>query len=115
MKTFMVGGSIRDKLMHRPVEDYDWLVVGSSHDEMIENGFTQVGADFPVYLHPDNNQEYALARIEKKTGKGYLGFDTIYDSGNLNPELLEKFTNLGYDPEKEYDIQELLKVFKSLK
>jgi tRNA nucleotidyltransferase/poly(A) polymerase len=115
MKIFMVGGSIRDKLMHRPCEDYDWLVVGSSHDEMIENGFVQVGADFPVYLHPESKQEYALARVEKKTGSGYLGFDTIHQSGNLNPKLLQKFVDLGYDPEKEYNINELMTVFKNMK
>lgn len=74
MKTYMVGGAVRDRLMGRPVHDVDWVVVGSTVDEMLSLGFTQVGADFPVFLHPQTKQEYALARTERKTAAGYRGF-----------------------------------------
>ncbi|HSC68564.1 MAG TPA: multifunctional CCA addition/repair protein [Cellvibrio sp.] len=74
MKTFLVGGAVRDKLLGRKVTEKDWVVVGSSPEQMIANGFTPVGQDFPVFLHPHTKEEYALARTERKTGKGYGGF-----------------------------------------
>ena len=78
MKTYAVGGSVRDGIMRNRSNDYDWVVVGSTEQEMLDKGFVKVGADFPVFLHPENGQEYALARREKKTGKGYLGFESEF-------------------------------------
>jgi tRNA nucleotidyltransferase (CCA-adding enzyme) len=74
MKIYAVGGAIRDTLMGLPVHDIDYVVVGSSVEEMIAQGYRPVGKDFPVFLHPETQAEYALARTERKTGKGYKGF-----------------------------------------
>jgi tRNA nucleotidyltransferase (CCA-adding enzyme) len=74
MKIYAVGGAIRDTLMGLPVHDIDYVVVGSSVEEMIAQGYLPVGKDFPVFLHPETQAEYALARTERKTGKGYKGF-----------------------------------------
>jgi tRNA nucleotidyltransferase (CCA-adding enzyme) len=74
MKTYLVGGAVRDKLLNRVVTEKDWVVVGSNPEQMIAQGFTPVGQDFPVFLHPQTKEEYALARTERKTGKGYGGF-----------------------------------------
>lgn len=74
MKIFRVGGAVRDQLLGLPVKDVDWVVVGATAEAMLEQGFRQVGRDFPVFLHPDTKQEYALARTERKTAAGYTGF-----------------------------------------
>lgn len=74
MKTYLVGGAVRDTLLGLTPKERDWVVVGSSVEEMLKRGFTQVGKDFPVFLHPQNHEEYALARTERKTGPGYTGF-----------------------------------------
>ena len=74
MKIFLVGGAIRDELLGIPFNEKDWVVVNSSHKEMIKQGFKQVGKNFPVYLHPKTKEEYALARKERKTGKGHKNF-----------------------------------------
>ncbi len=74
MKTYLVGGAVRDELLGRPVIDRDYVVVGSSPQEMEALGFRRVGADFPVFLHPETHCEYALARTERKTAPGYRGF-----------------------------------------
>ncbi|MEI2265484.1 multifunctional CCA addition/repair protein [Erwinia sp. CGal63] len=74
MKSYLVGGAVRDALLNLPVKDKDWVVVGASPAEMLAQGFQQVGRDFPVFLHPDTQQEYALARTERKSGSGYTGF-----------------------------------------
>lgn len=74
MKTYLVGGAVRDKLLGRPVTERDWVVVGASPAQMQAQGYTAVGKDFPVFLHPVTKEEYALARTERKTGKGYTGF-----------------------------------------
>jgi len=74
MKVYAVGGAVRDTLMGLPVHDIDYVVVGSSVEEMIAQGYRPVGKDFPVFLHPETQAEYALARTERKTGKGYKGF-----------------------------------------
>ncbi len=76
MKTFLVGGAVRDALLKLPVKDKDWVVVGATPESMLEQGYHQVGRDFPVFLHPDSREEYALARTERKNGKGYTGFTT---------------------------------------
>lgn len=70
----MVGGAVRDRLLGLPVSDRDWVVVGATPEAMIAAGFTPVGRDFPVFLHPQTHEEYALARTERKTGRGYHGF-----------------------------------------
>jgi tRNA nucleotidyltransferase (CCA-adding enzyme) len=79
MKVYAVGGAIRDTLMGLPVHDIDYVVVGSSVEEMIAKGFRPVGKDFPVFLHPQTQAEYALARTERKTGQGYKGFHFYAD------------------------------------
>lgn len=76
-KIYQVGGSVRDKVMGKPNADLDYVVVGATAEDMINAGFKQVGKDFPVYLHPITGDEYALARLERKTGNGYHGFETI--------------------------------------
>ena len=80
MKTYLVGGAVRDIFMGLRPKDMDFVVVGSSTEEMLAAGFEKVGADFPVFLHPETGEEYALARREKKTGTGYLGFTSEFGS-----------------------------------
>ena len=74
MKVYVVGGAVRDELLGLPVSDRDYVVVGATPDEMIDLGYRPVGKDFPVFLHPETHEEYALARTERKTGRGYHGF-----------------------------------------
>ncbi len=74
MQIYLVGGAVRDRLLGLPVTDRDWVVVGATPDDMFRQSYRKVGRDFPVFLHPDNNEEYALARTERKTGPGYHGF-----------------------------------------
>jgi len=74
METFLVGGSVRDGLLGLPVVDRDWVVVGATPQQMLDLGYRAVGRDFPVFLHPDTHEEYALARTERKSGPGYRGF-----------------------------------------
>ena len=74
MKTFVVGGAVRDRLLGLPVQDRDHVVIGATPEQMVGQGFRPVGKDFPVFLHPDTNEEYALARTERKTAPGYRGF-----------------------------------------
>ena len=78
MKIYEVGGAVRDALLKTKAKDRDWVVVGSSPEEMIEKGFKPIGKDFPVFLHPSSKEEYALARTERKTGHGYHGFNFYY-------------------------------------
>lgn len=75
MQIYLVGGAVRDKLLGYPFTERDWVVVGASPQTMEEKGYRAVGKDFPVFLHPDSKEEYALARTERKTGPGYTGFD----------------------------------------
>ena len=79
MKIYTVGGAVRDLLLGLPVQDRDYVVVGATPDEMVAKGYRPVGQDFPVFLHPQTNDEYALARTERKSGHGYKGF-TVYAS-----------------------------------
>lgn len=74
MQIYLVGGAVRDQLLHLPVKDRDWLVVGATPEQLIEQGYHQVGKDFPVFLDPKTKEEYALARTERKSGQGYTGF-----------------------------------------
>lgn len=75
MKTYLVGGAVRDRLLGRPQGDRDWVVVGTTPEAMLAAGFRPVGKDFPVFLHPDTGEEHALARTERKSGRGYHGFE----------------------------------------
>ena len=77
MQTYLVGGAVRDKLLGLDVHERDWVVVGATPQQMLDQGFQQVGKDFPVFLHPLTREEYALARTERKNGKGYKGFDVF--------------------------------------
>jgi len=74
MHSYIVGGAVRDRLLGLPVQDRDWIVVGATPDDLRELGYVAVGADFPVFLHPETKEEYALARTERKTAPGYRGF-----------------------------------------
>ncbi|MCF2949724.1 multifunctional CCA addition/repair protein [Paraglaciecola aquimarina] len=74
MQTYLVGGAVRDKLLGLTIKDRDWVVVGSTPQQMLDQGYQAVGADFPVFLHPKTKEEHALARIERKNGVGYTGF-----------------------------------------
>ena len=85
MKIYRVGGAVRDELLGLPIKDHDYVVVGSDAEEMMQLGFRPVGKDFPVFLHPQTNEEYALARTERKTGRGYKGF-TVYAAREVSLE-----------------------------
>lgn len=74
MKIYLVGGAVRDQMLKYPVHERDWVVVGARPEQMLQQGYQQVGRDFPVFLHPKTREEYALARTERKTDHGYLGF-----------------------------------------
>ncbi len=74
MEKYLVGGAVRDELLGRPVADRDWVVVGSTQEELLSLGYQQIGNDFPCFLHPETKDEYALARTERKSGKGHTGF-----------------------------------------
>ena len=74
MQQYVVGGAVRDALLGLPEKDRDWVVVGATPEDMLARGFRPVGKDFPVFLHPETHEEYALARTERKTGRGYAGF-----------------------------------------
>lgn len=78
MEIYLVGGAVRDQLLNRPVVEQDWVVVGATPEQLIERGYKPVGKDFPVFLHPESHDEYALARTERKTGQGYHGFDCYF-------------------------------------
>ena len=85
MQIYMVGGAVRDRLLGLPVQDHDWVVVGATPEQMVAQGYLPVGKDFPVFLHPDTREEYALARTERKSGRGYKGF-TVFTSPDVTIE-----------------------------
>ncbi|MBU4682014.1 multifunctional CCA addition/repair protein [Cedecea davisae] len=85
MKIYLVGGAVRDGLLRLPVKDKDWVVVGATPQQMLDAGYQQVGKDFPVFLHPQSREEYALARTERKSGQGYTGF-TCYAAPDVTLE-----------------------------
>lgn len=85
LQVYIVGGAVRDAQLGRPAGDRDWVVVGATPEEMVERGFIPVGGDFPVFLHPRTKEEYALARTERKSGRGYKGF-TFYTGQDVTLE-----------------------------
>ncbi|HJN37162.1 MAG TPA: hypothetical protein QF353_00060 [Gammaproteobacteria bacterium] len=91
MNIYLVGGAVRDQLMGLSVKERDWVVVGASPEELLSQGFQQVGKDFPVFLHPKTKEEYALARTEVKTGAGYYGFKCRFSSSvTLEEDLMRR-------------------------
>lgn len=91
MKIYLVGGAVRDKYLGLPVHDHDWVVEGASPHQLLKQGFQQVGKDFPVFLHPQTKEEYALARTERKSGQGYTGFTTHFAPDvTLEQDLLRR-------------------------
>ncbi|MFQ5760494.1 MAG: multifunctional CCA tRNA nucleotidyl transferase/2'3'-cyclic phosphodiesterase/2'nucleotidase/phosphatase, partial [Acidiferrobacterales bacterium] len=85
MKIYLVGGAVRDKLLGLEIKDRDYVVVGATPEDMVARGFKPVGADFPVFLHPDTKEEHALARTERKSGHGYKGF-VVYSAPDVTLE-----------------------------
>ena len=124
MQVHLVGGAVRDMLMGLEPKDRDYVVVGSSPEEMVAAGFSQVGADFPVFLHPETGDEYTLARREKKTGVGYLGFTSEFGTDvtledrtqvkSLDGNLLQKFIDAGFKIDKDYSVDTLIEFFRSI-
>lgn len=91
MQTYLVGGAVRDQLLNLPVTERDWVVLGETPESMVEKGFRPVGKDFPVFLHPESHEEYALARTERKTAPGYKGFAIHADPGiSLEQDLIRR-------------------------
>ncbi|HWW21153.1 MAG TPA: multifunctional CCA tRNA nucleotidyl transferase/2'3'-cyclic phosphodiesterase/2'nucleotidase/phosphatase [Steroidobacteraceae bacterium] len=91
MQVYLVGGAVRDELLGRPVHERDWVVVGATPEQMQQAGYRPVGREFPVFLHPQTHEEYALARRERKTGPGYRGFVTEFSpSVTLEQDLLRR-------------------------
>ncbi len=102
MKTYLVGGAVRDRLLELAAPDRDWVVVGATVQQMLDLGYMQVGRDFPVFLHPQSKQEYALARTERKTGPGYTGFAFNADpSVTLEDDLLRRDLTINAIAEDE--------------
>ncbi|CCN35540.1 Multifunctional CCA protein (Includes: CCA-adding enzyme; 2'-nucleotidase; 2',3'-cyclic phosphodiesterase; Phosphatase) [Vibrio nigripulchritudo SO65] len=91
MDVYLVGGAVRDQLLGISVHDKDWVVVGSSPEQMLSQGFQTVGKDFPVFLHPNTHEEYALARTERKSGHGYTGFECHFSPDvTIEDDLLRR-------------------------
>jgi tRNA nucleotidyltransferase (CCA-adding enzyme) len=90
MEVYLVGGAVRDRLLGRPVHERDWVVVGASPEELERDGFVPVGREFPVFLHPQTHEEYALARLERKVGLGYRGFTTQFSADVTLEEDLKR-------------------------
>jgi len=86
-EVFLVGGAVRDQLLGITVKEKDWVVIGSNSQQMLKLGYRQVGNDFPVFLHPETNEEYALARQERKSGHGHKGFQTLTEEVTLEQDL----------------------------
>ncbi len=101
MKTYLVGGAVRDRLLGLPVKERDWVVVGATPQELLDLGYTPVGKDFPVFLHPQSKEEYALARTERKTGKGYQGFEFMSAGVTLEDDLKRRDLTINAIAEDE--------------
>lgn len=114
-KIYLVGGAVRDKLLNLEVNDLDYIVetqkgftVEETIKEFIKQGYTQVGKDFPVFLHPETKDEYALARTERKVGIGYSGFETIVENVSIEEDLLRRdltINSIAYDSENDIYIE----------
>ncbi|MGL6261648.1 multifunctional CCA addition/repair protein [Vibrio sp. WXL210] len=103
MKVYLVGGAVRDQLLGLPVYDKDWVVVGSTPEQMLAQGYAAVGKDFPVFLHPETKQEHALARTERKSGTGYTGFECFFDpSVSLEDDLMRRDLTINAMAEDEF-------------
>src|ERR1700749_2800353 len=91
MQVYLVGGAVRDALLGLQVKERDWVVVGSTREELLRLGYREVGRDFPVFLHPETHEEYALARRERKTAPGYRGFTVEFGpEGTLEEDLARR-------------------------
>lgn len=104
MKIYLVGGAVRDKLLGLPIKERDWVVVGATAEDMLKLGYRQVGKEFPVFLHPKTNEEYALARMERKVQPGYKGF--TFDTSphvNLESDLIRRDLTINAMAEDEHD------------
>src|SRR5262245_38944309 len=103
MKIYLVGGAVRDQLLGLPVRERDWVVVGETPDALIGQGYKPVGKDFPVFLHPQTGEEYALARTERKTAPGYRGFEALFAPDVTLEQDLERrdltINAIAQDPE----------------
>jgi tRNA nucleotidyltransferase (CCA-adding enzyme) len=103
MKIYLVGGAVRDYLLKLPIKDRDWVVVGSTPQDLLKKKFKQVGKDFPVFLHPKTFEEYALARTEKKFGVGYTGFKTNYSKKvTLHEDLIRRDLTINAIAQDQY-------------
>ena len=103
MKTYQVGGAVRDRLLGVPHGDRDWVVVGATPEHLLAQGFTPVGKDFPVFLHPQTREEYALARTERKSAPGYRGFVVHADpSVTLEDDLRRRDLSINAIAQDEY-------------
>ena len=114
MQTYLVGGAVRDELLGLAVKDRDWVVVGATPEDMLMQGFTQVGADFPVFLHPITREEYALARTERKQGHGYHGF-SVYSAPDVTLEQDLQRRDLTINAMARSDQGELIDPFNGQK
>ncbi len=104
MKVYLVGGAVRDELLGLPVSEKDYVVVGATVDEMLKKGYRLVGKDFPVFLHPKTNEEYALARVERKISLGYTGFDVdASPKVTLEEDLLRRDLTINAIAKSEED------------
>ena len=121
MRTYLVGGACRDLLLGVEPKDRDYVVVGSTVQEMLDAGFQQVGKDFPVFLHPVTKDEYALARTEKSCGLRHTDFvvdfnpEVTLDGKQhicLDEELLNKFLKTGFNIYDDYTTEQLMEVFR---
>ena len=102
VKKYRVGGCVRDRLLGLAVNDIDWVVTGATSREMLAAGYKSIGKDFPVFLHPESKQEYALARSERKTGPGYRGFEVSADpSTTIEQDLLRRDLTINAMAEDE--------------
>ena len=105
MQIYLVGGAVRDKLLGLPVRERDWVVVGATPEALTQRGYRRVGRDFPVFLHPDSGEEYALARVERKTGPGYRGFEVRFSPDvTLEEDLRRRDLTINAIAEDEHGV-----------
>lgn len=103
MKRYLVGGAVRDRLLNRPFHERDWVVTGATPEDMVAAGYKPVGKDFPVFLHPETKEEHALARTERKSGRGYHGFTFHTDPEvTLEQDLIRRDLTVNAMAEDEH-------------